>query len=55
MPLSFLRPGLPTSPTLTVSQLPCVAKLDQNESPLDLPQELKDDILAELSTLEWNR
>lgn len=55
MPLSYLRPGLPTSPTLTVSQKPCVAKLDQNESPLDLPQELKDDILAELATLDWNR
>lgn len=55
MPLSYLRPGLPTSPTLTVSTYPCVAKLDQNESPLGLPEEVKAELLAELSTLEWNR
>jgi histidinol-phosphate aminotransferase len=32
-----------------------VAKLDQNESPLDLPGELKSDLLAELATSSWNR
>lgn len=55
MPLRTLRPGLPTSSTLTVSQLPCVAKLDQNESAVDLPAELKAELLAELASLEWNR
>ena len=55
MPLSYLRPGLPTTPTLTVSDLPCVAKLDQNESPLDVPAELKADLARELETLEWSR
>ena len=51
MPLRYLRPGLPTSSTLTVSQLPCVAKLDQNESAVDLPADLKADLLAELAEL----
>ncbi len=55
MPLRYLRPNLPTSAALTVSQLPCVAKLDQNESPLDLPDELKAAVLDELSAAEWNR
>lgn len=55
MPLRFLRPGLPTSSTLTVSQRPCVAKLDQNESPFELPAELKADLLDELSAAGWHR
>jgi histidinol-phosphate aminotransferase len=40
---------------LTVSQLPCQAKLDQNESPLDLPRELKASLLDELAAADWNR
>lgn len=55
MPLRTIRPGLPTSSALTVTQLPCVAKLDQNESPLDLPPELKTSFVDELAHLEWNR
>lgn len=30
-------------------------KLDQNESPLDLPAELKQQVLQRLATLDWNR
>lgn len=55
MPLRFLRPGLPTRSTLTVSALPCRAKLDQNESPLDLPPDLKADLAREVEAASWNR
>ncbi len=55
MPLRFLRPGLPTRSTLTVSSLPCRAKLDQNESPEDLPADLKADLLREVEAASWNR
>ena len=30
-------------------------KLNQNESPYDLPRNLKKEILAEFSVLSWNR
>jgi histidinol-phosphate aminotransferase len=54
-PLPHLRPGLPTASSFTVSQQEARAKLDQNESALDLPAELKRSIVAELERLEWNR
>jgi histidinol-phosphate aminotransferase len=33
----------------------CRIKLNQNENPYDLPDQMKSGILAELSQLEWNR
>jgi histidinol-phosphate aminotransferase len=38
-----------------VSEVPHRAKLDQNESPFDVPQEVKDEILAELGRWSWSR
>ncbi len=38
-----------------VCQDPCPVKLNQNESPLDLPPELKQAALARLSRVPWNR
>ncbi len=32
-----------------------VVKLNQNESPYDIPPELKKEILNKLSEIEWNR
>jgi len=33
----------------------CAAKLNQNESPYDLPDSLKDEIFAEFGSIPWNR
>jgi len=55
MPLSYLRPGLPTRQALQVSTLPCRAKLDQNESSVDLPADLKSDLVREIEAASWNR
>jgi histidinol-phosphate aminotransferase len=52
---SFLRPDLPHKPSFTVSEIPHRAKLDQNESPFDLPAEVKQGILDRLARLGWNR
>ncbi|MCR4289039.1 MAG: hypothetical protein NUV86_02110 [Candidatus Scalindua sp.] len=37
----LLREGVSFSPPFTVSELPHKAKLDQNEAPFDLPDEVK--------------
>jgi len=55
MALSFLRPGLPKSYPFSVAQQPHRAKLDQNETPVDLPIELKRDLAEELAARPWNR
>ena len=51
----FLRPGLPSAYAFQVTELPHRAKLDQNETPVDLPDELKRDLTAELAAQPWNR
>jgi histidinol-phosphate/aromatic aminotransferase/cobyric acid decarboxylase-like protein len=53
--LGFLRDDLPAAYGFAVTEQPHRAKLDQNESPLDLPPELKRSLLAELESLGWNR
>jgi histidinol-phosphate aminotransferase len=53
--LPCLRPDLPAGYPFQVSQLPHRAKLDQNESPVDLPAELKRELAAELAARAWNR
>lgn len=55
MSLQFLRDDLPPPDSFTVSELPHTAKLDQNESPVDLPAALKRDIAAQLASRAWNR
>ncbi len=55
MSLNFLRADLPDAPSFTVSQSPCKAKLDQNETPWDLPDELRRRILDEFQSSNWNR
>jgi histidinol-phosphate aminotransferase len=54
-PDSLLRDDVPRRASFTVSDRPCRAKLDQNESPLDLPREVKAEILADLEREPWNR
>lgn len=55
MTLRCLRDGLPGAMPFTVSQLPCHAKLDQNEAPGDLPDPLKRELAAELAAAAWHR
>ena len=55
MSLPCLRPDLPAGYPFQVSQLPHRAKLDQNESAVDLPAELKRELAAELAARAWNR
>ena len=54
-PFDLLRPGSPTEPASRVAEVPHRAKLDQNESAVDLPAELKQRILAALGDERWNR
>ncbi|MCP4660861.1 MAG: histidinol-phosphate aminotransferase family protein [bacterium] len=54
-PLDLLRPDAPTAPAFSVAQLPHRAKLDQNESPGDLPAEVKRTIADALVEARWNR
>ncbi len=51
----LLREDVSFSPPFTVSELPHKAKLDQNEAPFDLPEEVKEILLAKLKENQWNR
>ncbi len=53
--LRCLRPDLPPPSSFTIAEVPHVAKLDQNESAVDLPAELKHELAAELASAPWNR
>jgi histidinol-phosphate aminotransferase len=50
-----LRPELASTAVFTVTELPHVAKLDQNESAVDLPAALKQSIADALAASAWNR
>lgn len=50
-----LRPDLLRTPAYHFSARPQAIKLDQNESPYDLPEALKTKILRRLGTLDFNR
>ncbi|MDP6923593.1 MAG: histidinol-phosphate transaminase [Candidatus Scalindua sp.] len=51
----LLREDVSYSPPFTVSELPHKAKLDQNEAPFDLPNEVKVILLERLKENQWNR
>ncbi|MFQ5787078.1 MAG: aminotransferase class I/II-fold pyridoxal phosphate-dependent enzyme [Thermodesulfobacteriota bacterium] len=51
----LLREDASFSPPFTVSELPYKAKLDQNEAPFDLPEDVKAILLERLKEYEWNR
>ncbi len=55
MTLPWLRPGVPRGYSFAVSQASHRVKLDQNESPLDVPAELKADIARDIAARAWNR
>lgn len=51
----FLRPEIKAAPAYNFTPHPEPIKLDQNESPYDLPPELKKEALAKLETILFNR
>ena len=51
----LLREDISFSPPFTVSELPHKAKLDQNEAPFDLPEDVKEALLERLKKCQWNR
>lgn len=55
LPSGLLRPGLEVTSSFGVSARPHRVKLDQNESPLDVPPAAKEAILTALSSAAWNR
>ncbi len=55
MPLTYLRKDVTLASPFTVSELPHKAKLDQNEAPFDLPEEIKAFFNEKLLEFAWNR
>jgi histidinol-phosphate aminotransferase len=54
--MDFIRPELMDNrSSFTVSEITHRAKLDQNESPVDLPLEVKNILLQDLQDAGWNR
>lgn len=51
----YLRPDLPSSYAFEVRERPHVAKLDQNEAPIDLPLEVKRELAEAMMARPWNR
>ncbi len=51
----FLRPEVKAAPAYNFTPHPAAIKLDQNESPYDLPETLKAKVLEHLQTLDFNR
>ena len=52
---NLFREGISFSPPFTVSELPHIAKLDQNESPFDLPKDVKLTLSEKFTEYQWNR
>jgi histidinol-phosphate aminotransferase len=51
----FLRPEVKAAPPYNFTPHPATIKLDQNESPYDLPETLKREVLERLRSLDFNR
>jgi histidinol-phosphate aminotransferase len=51
----FLRPEVKAAPAYNFTPHPAAIKLDQNESPYDLPETLKKEVLERLTVLAFNR
>ena len=55
LPQGLLCPEILQQASFSVSEVPHRAKLDQNESPFDVPPEVKERILSWLANTAWNR
>ena len=52
---SLVTPSLPSAPPYKLDTMAATIKLDQNESPWDLPPAIKKKVLDRLMAMEWNR
>ncbi|MBN1878929.1 aminotransferase class I/II-fold pyridoxal phosphate-dependent enzyme [bacterium] len=53
--MNYLRQPLPDGDPFPVADGPCRFKMDQNESPWDLPDELKWELSERLRSMAWSR
>lgn len=53
--LALIKPSVRAQAAYTLAAPIAQRKLNQNESPLDFPPELKDAVLAEIAALPWQR
>ena len=53
--LALIKPAVRAQAAYTLAALPARRKLNQNECPYDLPEELKREILAEVAGSPWQR
>ncbi len=53
--LSLIKPNIHSLDAYDTEAVPCVTKLDANESPYDLPEGLKKRVLEGLSNISFNR
>jgi histidinol-phosphate aminotransferase len=54
-PLDKIKPQVKRLSAYTLNAPECRIKLNQNENPYDLPQEIKDEVLTRLSKRPWSR
>ena len=54
-PFGILREDVRTAPSFVISEVPHRVKLDQNESPFDIPEKAKEAIVRSLASRRWNR
>lgn len=54
-PLDAIKPGIRAMKGYTLVQPVCPVKLNQNECPFDVPETLKQEILAEAAARSWGR
>ncbi|MCS7245311.1 MAG: aminotransferase class I/II-fold pyridoxal phosphate-dependent enzyme [candidate division WOR-3 bacterium] len=53
--MGILRNDIPIKSAMPVSEIKFIAKLDQNESPIDIPFNIKEAIFEEFKKVEFNR
>nr|MBA2671630.1 histidinol-phosphate aminotransferase [Gemmatimonadota bacterium] len=53
--LGLIKPSVRALGAYTLERLDSRIKLNQNESPYDVPADLKESIRARLESREWNR
>lgn len=53
--LGLIKPEVRRLSPYTLKAFPCRIKLNQNESPFDLPARMKDELIERIRGLEWSR
>lgn len=52
---TWIKPEVLRQPAYTLKEVPYQIKLNQNECPWDWPEEIKEEVLARLRNIPWNR